>query len=101
MDGNIGVLYQYGKQVGGIYDWEISLNFDTIVKDGWEEVKVIKKISALSYWLVEVPADEAFDIELYKHMDNQLILMDTGRVNFDMPDDETLNRRLYAPLELT
>jgi len=100
MDGQIGVLKQDGKQCGGIYDWEISLVYDSTVSKGWAKLKVIKNIYAQSYWLTEIPKDNIYDIELYKKVDGQLALMDTGVVGLNLPDIETLNRRLYAPLEL-
>jgi len=100
MDGQIGVLKQGGKQCGGIYDWEISLAYDSAVSKGWTNLKVIKHIVAQSYWLTEIPKDNIYGIELYKKVDSQLVLMDAGTVGLNLPDTETLNRRLYAPLDL-
>ena len=100
MDGKIGVLNQNGKQVGGIYDWSVSLAWDSTTSKGWQKVKVVKNIIAQSYWLTEIPKDSTYDIELYKEVDNQLVLMDVGIVGINLPDTETLNQRLYAPLEL-
>jgi len=100
MNGQIGVLRQNGKQVGGIYDWMISLVYDSTVNDGWEKFKVIKHITAQSYWLVVIPSDNIFDIELYKKIEGQLVLVDAGEVGINLPDTETLDRKLYAPLEL-
>ena len=100
MDGQIGVLKQGGKQVGGIYDWGISLAYDSAVSKGWTNLRVIKHIVAQSYWLTEIPKDNIYDIELYKKVDSQLVLMDAGVVGLNLPDTETLNRRLYAPLDL-
>ena len=100
MDGQIGVLKQDGKQCGGIYDWEVSLAYDSTVSKGWTKLKVIKHIIAQSYWLIDIPEDNIYDIELYKKVDSQLVLMDAGVVGVNLPDTETLNRRLYAPLKL-
>jgi len=100
MDGILGVLKQDGKQCGGIYDWEISLAYDSVVSKGWTNLKVIKHIIAQSYWLTEIPTDNIYDIELYRKVDNQLVLMDAGVVKLNLPDTETLNQRLYAPIEL-
>ena len=100
MDGQIGVLKQNGKQVGGIYDWSVSLVYDSTVSKGWTKLKIIKNIYAQSYWLTEIPTDNIYDIELYKKVDSQLVPMDAGVVGIKLPDIETLNQRLYAPLEL-
>jgi len=99
MNGQIGVLYQ-GKQVGGIYNWSVSLAVDSTVRNGWEEVIIIKHIFASSYWLIDPPDGTRFDIELYKYTQGKLVLMDAGKVDVGLPDIVTLNRRLYAPLEL-
>ena len=101
MEGQIGVLKQDDRQCGGIYDWGIILAYDSAVSKGWERVKVIKHIMAQSYWLTEIPTGNIYDIELYRKVDNQLVLMDAGVVKLNLPDTETLNRRLYAPIELT
>uniref|UniRef100_A0A6M3JSP0 Uncharacterized protein n=2 Tax=viral metagenome TaxID=1070528 RepID=A0A6M3JSP0_9ZZZZ len=100
MEGQIGVLYQNGNQVAGVYDWEVSLAFDSTVRKGWEEVKSIKHITSMSYWLVEKPQGNLYDIELYQKVEGQLILMDKGTIAINLPDTETLDRRLYAPLNL-
>uniref|UniRef100_A0A6M3KYU9 Uncharacterized protein n=1 Tax=viral metagenome TaxID=1070528 RepID=A0A6M3KYU9_9ZZZZ len=100
MDGILGVLKQDGKQVAGIYDWEINLAWDSTTSKGWQKVKVVKHVIAQSYWLTEIPQDSTYDIELYKKIDGQLVLMDAGVIAINLPDTETLDRRLYAPLQL-
>ena len=95
----IGVLYQ-GEQVGGIYDWDISLIWDSVIVNKWREHKVKKNITANSYWLIKPPDGNCFDIELYKTIQGALVLMDTGNVAIDFPDVKTLDRRLYAPIEI-
>ncbi len=100
MEGQIGALFQNGKQVGGVYNWEINLAFDSTIKDGWEKIKVVKHVKAQGYWLVELPIDNLYDVELYEEIDNQLVLMDTGKAVIDLPDIVTLDRRLDAPLRI-
>jgi len=99
MEGNLGVLYQDG-QVGGIYDWEIYLIWDSTVHKNWQEYKVKKNITAQSYWLIKPPDGNCFDIELYNTIQGALVLMDKGNVAIDFPDIVTLDRRLYAPIEV-
>ena len=98
MDGELGVLYQ-DKQVGGIYAWGIDFAYDSNVSNGWREFRIIKGISATSYWLDFVPDGNCFDIKLYKAIRGQLAIVDSGKVLINLPD-RTLNRRIYKPLEI-
>ena len=100
LEGQIGVLYQEGKQVGGLYDWEFHIILDYTTKDGMKEYKPHKKIDARSYWLVEPVKENVFDAEFYQVMNDRLILMDAGKVAIDLPDCATIDRRLYAPIEI-
>ncbi len=100
MNGEIAALYQHGQQVGGVYNWNISLASDSTTVNGWREYTFVKNIVATSYWLVEVPADECFEAKFYKVMQGRLILMDEGIIEIAFPDTKTLNRRLDAPLEI-
>jgi hypothetical protein len=95
----IATLKQNGKQVGGLYDSEIRIVLQYTTVDGMKEYKPVKKITALSYWLLE-PCDNEFEAEFYQVVNNDLILMDAGKVVIDFPDCHTIDRRLYAPLEI-
>ena len=96
----IATLKQNGKQVGGLYDIEIRviLNFTTV--DGFKEYKPVKRISALSYWLLEPVYSNEFDVEFFAVNSNMLVLVDAGKVKIDFPDLVTLDRRLYAPINV-
>jgi len=99
MIGEIGTLKQ-GRQVGGIFNWSI----DGSIKQGregkWASPKVFKSIKANSYWLLTIPDNEIFEADFYQRIGCNLVLMDSGRVKVLLPDTETLNRTLYAPLTL-
>jgi len=99
-DGQIASLKQDGKQVAGLYDWDcrVILNYST--KDGMKDYKPTKKLSALSYWLIEPVESNEFEAEFYQIFNNDLVLMDAGKVVIDFPDCHTLDRRLYAPIEI-
>jgi len=99
MNGQLAVLYQ-GEQVGGIYDWNIDIRFEHLVVNKSRQYTSHKLIAALSYWLIKVPHGNEFDAEFYQVIQNNLVLMDAGKVSIDLPDRKTLNRRLYAPLEI-
>jgi len=100
MNGEIAALYQNNKQVGGVYSWEINLANDSTTVNGWQESTFKKNISANSYWLVETPVDDCFEVKFYKVMQGSLVLMDEGIVDILLPDTITLDRRLDAPLEI-
>ena len=99
MEGEIGVLYQ-DKQIGGVYNWTIHVAYDSTVKNDWVETTSKRAVSAQAYWLIEKPEGNIFDIELYKVVNNQLVLMQGGTVEINLPDTETLDRKLWAPVEI-
>jgi len=100
LSGEIGVLRQHGKQVAGLYSWEIRLILQYTTVDGMKEYKPVKKITALSYWLLEPIQDNEFDAEFFTVQSNQLVLIDAGKVVIDFPDVRTLDQRLYAPIDV-
>ncbi len=99
MNGELAVLYQRGKQIGGLYDWEINLILNSTVRNGWYEYKISKDIATRSYWLNIAPDDSYFEVKFYKAIRGQLVLIDSGKVEIDLPS-KTLDRRLYIPLEI-
>ena len=100
MNGEIAVLYQSGKQVAGVYDWQISVWFENLVVNEVKEYLPRKEITARSYWLVKPVKKNEFDIEFYQRIQDSLVLMDTGKVVVRFPDTKTLNRRLDTPIEM-
>ena len=95
----IATLKQHGKQIGGLYDIEIRVILQYTTVDGMKEYKPIKKITALSYWLLVPIQDNEFDAEFFMVNSNILVTIDAGRVMIDFPDVRTLDRRLYAPID--
>jgi len=100
IEGQIAVLYQHGEQVGGLYDWESRVILDYTTVSGVKEYKSHKKIEARSYWLIEPVKENEFDAKFYQTLNDNLILMDAGKVVIDFPDLRTLDRRLYAPIDI-
>ena len=96
----IATLKQNGKQVGGLFDCEIRVILQYTAKDGMKDYKPIKKITALSYWLLETVSSNEFDAEFFTEKSNQLVTIDAGKVRIDFPDLRTLDRRLYAPINV-
>ena len=96
----IATLKQNNKQVGGLFDCEIRVILQYTTVNGMKEYKPVKKITALSYWLLEPIQSNEFDAEFFTVNSNQLVTVDAGKVVIDFPDLMTLDRRLYAPIEV-
>jgi len=99
MNGEIGVLYQ-GKQVGGFFDWQFSINFEPTPGKEWANYKVNPPhIIARSYWLTKELNGTIFRADFYRFMNGQLILMDSSRVELKLPN-MTIGKRLLAPIRM-
>jgi len=98
--GQIAVLYQKEKQVGGLRDWDCRVVLNYTTKDGVKIYNPVKHIDAQSYWILELIKDNVFNAEFYQVLNNDLILMDAGRVAIDLPDVRTVDQRLYAPIDV-
>ena len=98
LEGEIGMLSQNGEQVGGVFDWHSRLALDYTVKNNAREYKPTKHIMARSYWLIYPIRDNTFDAEFYQVINGDLVLMEAGKVAIDLPDTETIDRRMYAPV---
>ena len=96
----VAILNQDGKQVGGLFDCEIRVILQYTTVNGMKEYKPVKKITALSYWLLEPIRNNEFDAEFFTVNSNQLVTVDAGRVVIDFPDVRTLDQRLYAPIDV-
>ena len=100
LQSQIATLKQNGKQVGGLYDSEIRVILQYTTVDGMKEYKPVKKITSLSYWLLEPIQSNEFDAEFFTVNSNMLVTVDAGKVVIDFPDLRTLDRRLYAPIDV-
>ncbi len=96
----VATLKQHGKQVGGLFDCEIRVILNYTIRDGMRDYKPIKRISALSYWLLEPIQSNEFDAEFFIVNGNMLVTIDAGKVVIDFPDVRTLDQRLYAPIDI-
>jgi len=101
VEGEIGVLRQDGRQVAGVYNWLSRIRLNYTVVDNVKEYKPTKIITALSYWIVEPLTSNEFNIELYKAIGEDLVIMEAGKVTIDFPDTTTIGRRLNAPVSMS
>jgi len=101
MEGQIGILYQKGKQIGGLFDWSIHVNIAHAAKDKWIVRKLAQKqATALGYWLLAKPETDIFECRFYQYARGKLILLDTGIVKIKLPDTTTFNRKVLARLDI-
>ena len=104
MTGEIGVLYQNGQQIGGFFDWEIRVDLvpsEGFGRDSWSSWKVnAKRTTAVNYWLLGKPNGSVFDAEFYQHINDQLILMDAGKVSMEFPEENAFNTKLLGLIEI-
>jgi hypothetical protein len=100
INSQIATLKQNGEQVAGLYDIELRVVLQYTTKDGMKDYKPVKRISSMSYWLIKPVTSNEFEAEFYQVVNNDLILMDSGKVIIDFPDKRTLDRRLYAPINV-
>ena len=99
MNGELGVIYQDNKQVGGFFDWEIEVTPNVTIEKEWREYKIFKRITTRSYWLSIVHSNNLFEAVFYKVVEGQLVLMDEGMVLIDLPH-RILGHRYYIPIEI-
>ncbi len=99
MNGKIAVLYQGGKQVGGLFDWQIDMILPPSIKNGWREYKLIKEITARSYWLIDAPDGNLFEVKFYNAIRGHLVLIATGMVEVNLPKI-IVNKKIFMPLKL-
>jgi len=100
VEGEIGVLYQDGRQVAGVYNWESHVVLNTTTVNGMKEYKPNKHLNARSYWLVKPIEENAFYFEGYKVINDRLVIMEAGNVAIDFPDCYSTDLRQYAPVSM-
>lgn len=100
MEGEIGVLYQEGKQVAGVTNWEITLFLDNTSIKGWSSQKVTdKKISAWGYWLTQESECDEYEACFYVSWRGELVLVDKSIVKVNLPD-APLDKKMLCELEI-
>jgi len=100
MEGQIGVLYQEGKQIGGVFDWQYSIALEPMPKKNWTDWKAgSPNITALSYWLLRKPDSPIFQADLFQFIRGHLALVDSSIVEIKFPDF-TLNKKLLGPVKM-
>lgn len=100
MNGQIGTLYQDGKQVGGFLEWSLDIRlFRTEKPDSTVYTVHAIKCTADKFWVLSAPSDSEIVAYFYQLIKGRLVLMAqrTVEVNLAGPLNKTINR----PLEIT
>ena len=84
MQGQIGALYQDGKQLGGFYDWTLDLSFTRMETANSRVYKVLPiKSIASKYWLFSGPSDSEITANYYQLIKGKLVLVATHTVKIN------------------
>jgi hypothetical protein len=87
MHGEIGALYQDGKQLGGFYDWTLDLSMTRLETADSRVYKVHAiKSMASRYYLFREPSDGAITANYYQLIRGKLVLMATHAVKINTPE---------------
>lgn len=101
MNGEMAILYQNSKQIGGVFNWSIDIVLDATSKTDGTDWKVTqKKITATGYWLLNKPDTSIYQADFYKEVNGEAVLMQSGIVKIEFPEVNVFDRVLDAPLEL-
>jgi len=74
MEGECGVFYNDGQQIGGCYSWELDNKFIKILSGDWNRYKLVQaKVKTRSWWMFE--SMTSFDAEFFIHRNNRLITL--------------------------
>lgn len=92
MNGEIGILYQGGNQVGGFLDWEIAVS----VRDAATYCKAI----ADKFWLIMPSNDKSCKATFYKRVKGTLTTVNTVDVDVSL-GEHPLNTVIPFPLEMS
>jgi hypothetical protein len=87
MQGQLGALYQDGKQLGVFYDWTLDLSMTRLETADSRVYKVhaIKSIAS-RYYLFSEPSEGEITANYYQLIKGQLVLMATHLVKMNKPE---------------
>ena len=87
MFGQLGALYQDGKQLGVFYDWSLDLSITRLnsADSRVYKVRAIKSIAS-RYFLFSEPTEGEITANYYQLIKGQLVLMATHTVKINKPE---------------
>ena len=100
MQGQIGTLYQDGKQLGGFLDWSIDLQLNRTETPDSRVYKLHSiKSTAERFWLLCEPTDSEITAHYYQLIKDRLVLVNSHIVTADLNVD--INKMVNRPLVMT
>jgi hypothetical protein len=96
--GEIGTLFQDGKQLGGFLNWAIDLKLNAIERPGGREYKkVLTKATASKHWLLEKPTEGEITAHYYLLVGDTLALVNSHIVQVELTGPVN---KMLGPLEM-
>ncbi len=80
MNGEIGILFQDGKQIAGFYDWTI----DVQLMKGLQNNRVMVKATADRFWVLCSPSQSEIRASYYRLIGERLVLMNKSSVQVEL-----------------
>jgi len=102
MDGELGALFQEGRQVGGFFDWHIDIPLHEMTSGQHREF-VIGKCRAMAsrFWMLERPNGKAMEVRFYFHRNGALLLASINEVIVELPGEYELNKVIERRVSMT
>jgi len=92
MKGELGVLYQNGKQIGGFKSWQMKFELLPIQSAGWAAYQPSQwKAFGKQPFFLEKPTGNIFDVVFYQVFKGQLIEIYKEKVEGILPTSFPLN----------
>ncbi len=96
MNGQFGVLYKEGRQVGGFKAWSMKCDLQPVLdKGGWATYQPsLWKAVGKNPFFLEVPHDSIFDVTFFNVVNEQLVPVYSETVKGILPNTFPINEYL-------
>lgn len=99
MQGDLGTLNVDGQQVGGFFDWEITVNLADTSTSAWTKYIVQNwKATAKAFWMLKVPKTDVMDAFFFFFEAGQLLQASANKVKVRLPSGYALDERMDTPI---
>ena len=102
MNGELGTLFQQGRQVGGFFDWHIDVAvLESTSRQHREFVIGNCKATAQRFWMLEWPNGNAMEARFYFYRNGALLLCNVNDVILVLPEGYELNKVIERRVVMT
>ena len=98
MIGQLGVIYQDSKQIGGFRNWVIKSDLMSIQSKQWASYQPSWKAWGKKPFFLKVPRDNIFDVTFYSVINNTLVEVYKEKVKAILPNTFPLDEYLAYSL---